>query len=164
MKYRALGDKKLLTCLENAAGNANYRSGKIQNEIINIVGDYCKEKILENLRKAKFFSIEFDETMDVSKSEQITIFVRYLDVDGAKCLVRENFAGFVNAFTTLSDMNPADKFVDLTGQNLGRIILKWVHDNNLDHNNIVSIITDGAFVMTSERVGAVKYIKGICII
>ena len=57
-----------------------------------------------------------NETIDISKSEQIAIFVRCPDVYRAKCIAREDFAGFVNAFTTLSDMNLADKFVGLTGQ------------------------------------------------
>ena len=58
--------------------NATYRSKTIQNQIINVVGDKVKSKIIGEIKKSKFFSILADEAPNVSNKEQMSLVLRYL--------------------------------------------------------------------------------------
>ena len=58
--------------------NATYRSKTRQNQIINVVGDKVKSKIIGEIKKSKFFSILADEASNVSNKEQMSLVLRYL--------------------------------------------------------------------------------------
>ena len=160
MKYRSLGDDSLKNSLEKAAKNANYRSSTIQAEIIELIGSMTMKQIIEKVKRSKFYAIGFDETMDISKSEQIALTFRYLDYSSGAVQIKEDFITFINAFETLKFISPDEEFPSLTGKNLAMIIIDWLKRNGLEMKLLVSIITDGASVMTSEKIGAVKFIKG----
>lgn len=49
----------------------------MQNEIISIIANAITKVILP--AKCMFFSIIVDETMDISKHEQVSLCVRYVD-------------------------------------------------------------------------------------
>ena len=55
-----------------------YTSWNTQNEIINTVGDIISEKIVEEVKEAKYFSVLVDETTDCSTKEQMSLSVRYV--------------------------------------------------------------------------------------
>ncbi|KAL4108262.1 hypothetical protein QTP88_018493 [Uroleucon formosanum] len=78
--------------LKNATSFASYTSPNVQNEIITICGNLIQENILKNIRNAKYFSILVDETQDVSRLEQMSFCVRY--VDGVSNCIMEDFLEF----------------------------------------------------------------------
>ncbi|XP_068219233.1 52 kDa repressor of the inhibitor of the protein kinase-like [Palaemon carinicauda] len=72
-------------------------SEKKSNELIDILANAIKEEILRNARAAKYFSIILDSTPDVSHVEQMTVIIRFVQVDedNAVIAVREHFLGYV---------------------------------------------------------------------
>ena len=59
--------------------NAKYTSKTIQNELTIICGDLIRNKILERVRQACYFSVLADEATDISNDEQLSISIHYLD-------------------------------------------------------------------------------------
>lgn len=58
--------------------NANYTSPEIQNQMIQIVGSAILDEIVHRVKKAKLYSVIADETPDNSKTEQLSLLVRYV--------------------------------------------------------------------------------------
>ena len=86
------GDRILSEHFAKAQKNATMISWRIQNELIDVAGRYIQEQLTARLLLAKFFSILVDETCDISKKEQMSICVRYVDIDDF--VIREDFLGF----------------------------------------------------------------------
>ena len=78
------GDQVLKEHLRTAAGNALYTSKTIQNQMIIICGDIIRNKLLEKIQKAGFFSVIADETTDTANDEQLSISIRFVDC-GSPC-------------------------------------------------------------------------------
>ena len=90
LRVRA-GDEVLKTHLDNAPENATYISAPTQNELINCFSDVITEKIVSDIKKAKFFTIIADECSDCSNLEQLSIVIRFVD-DNYN--IREEFLRF----------------------------------------------------------------------
>ena len=87
LRFRVLaGDNDLAKQLESSSKNATYISKTTQNELIRTIGDNIQQSILSNVKRAQFYSVIFDETTDVSKTEQLSLTIRYVH-DG---VVRED--------------------------------------------------------------------------
>ena len=56
---------------ERSAGNAQYFSQRIQNELIDICGPLITKKILDQVKSADFFTILTNETTNMSRQEQM---------------------------------------------------------------------------------------------
>ncbi|XP_063302374.1 zinc finger MYM-type protein 1-like [Pelobates fuscus] len=72
----------------------SYFSPKIQNELICLLGNHVKDKIVADIKKAKYFGILFDSTPDVSHTDQICEVIRYVHIEGDHVEVKESFLGF----------------------------------------------------------------------
>ncbi|KAG8171727.1 hypothetical protein JTE90_022423 [Oedothorax gibbosus] len=94
------GDNDLKSHLSTCNDNASYISKSIQNDIIECIGVNLRSQIVENVKESKFFSIICDETTDVSRKEQLTFCVRY--IDRRNCVTKEEFLGFVELKSTTS--------------------------------------------------------------
>ncbi|KAC9592598.1 hypothetical protein E3N88_45589 [Mikania micrantha] len=84
--------------LPKAAGNNQYVSPSIQKDVANCF----EEEILNSIFKEigdDVFALLIDESSDVSKKEQMTIVLRYVDAHG---LVKERFVGFVHVMEASS--------------------------------------------------------------
>ena len=62
--------------------NATYLSPDIQNELLDISAGMIREIIVNDVKQAKMFSIGIDETSDVSRHEQVSFVLRYIDRSG----------------------------------------------------------------------------------
>ncbi|CAF1067218.1 unnamed protein product [Brachionus calyciflorus] len=88
--------------------NGNYLSLDIQNEILAISASNIRNKIKDEVRESKFFSIFFDGTSDISHKEQISFCILFCTV-GLE--IKEKFIGFFEAAST-------------TGENMYNIVKK----------------------------------------
>lgn len=73
--------------LENAPRNTTYTSPDIQNQVINILGDYVRQKILSKVRAARFFTVIADEVTDCSNKEQLSLVLRQMTTKSEKILL-----------------------------------------------------------------------------
>ncbi|CAM4593656.1 unnamed protein product [Lepidochelys kempii] len=58
----------------------HYLSTRIQNEIIEPCGSFIQTTILDDIQKAKYFSVIVDATPDCSHKEQTTMVIRYVKI------------------------------------------------------------------------------------
>ena len=72
-------------------------SADIQNQLIQAMGDEVLSKIIEQARDAKFFSLLVDETSDISRQEQVSFVLRYVNKE---CDIQERFIGMVTVSQT----------------------------------------------------------------
>ncbi|XP_042386885.1 zinc finger MYM-type protein 1-like [Zingiber officinale] len=82
--------------LEKAPKNAKYTSPDIQKDILNIFANQVRTKIRKEIGDAKF-CILVDEARDTSNKEQMTIVLRFVDIDG---FLRERFFAIVHVTDT----------------------------------------------------------------
>lgn len=122
--------------------NAVYTSPRIQNDIINIMASIVRQQICTSVQKAAYYSILADETKDMSKQEQLSIVIRYVECDR----IVERFLTFVIAS-------------DLDAEHLSKYILDTLTLYNLDVSMIVSQGYDGASVMSGCCSGVQQRIR-----
>ena len=84
--------------LQNAPGNAQYISSRIQKEILYIFARKVCDTISEEIGESKFCLI-IDEAKDESKREQMVMALRFVDKDGC---VQERFFNLVHVLDTSS--------------------------------------------------------------
>ena len=57
--------------------HTDYLSKTIYNELISIMADEVRQNIYKEISETKFFSLIIDECKDFTKSEQLSICIRY---------------------------------------------------------------------------------------
>ena len=77
---------------KRAKKNATYRSKRVQNELISILGSQILKTIVNQVKvSGHFFSIIADEAQDCSNSEQLAMVVRYCVIEeveeGGTCMM-----------------------------------------------------------------------------
>lgn len=60
----------------------NYRSHRIVDEMLQIIGEVVEEPILEAIKSSKAIGLEIDESTDISVTKQLDVHVRYTDKEG----------------------------------------------------------------------------------
>ena len=110
LKFRIeAGDEILGEHLATAPRNATYTSSNIQNQLIDILGGHIREKILNKVKAAQWFTVISDEVTDLSNKEQLSIVLRYVDPD--TLLVREDLVSFLECDTGITGRCLADKII-----------------------------------------------------
>ena len=138
------GDVILEEHFQTCPKNATYRSKTVQNELIEICGDYLREQIIREVKLAKFFSILADEVADVSNKEQMPLVLRFVDTKGH---IREEFIKFIYF------ANGA------TGENIAEAIKSEIRVLGLDMRNCRGQGYDGAGNMSGKYSGTAMRIQ-----
>lgn len=172
LKFRvSSGDTILEEHLKSCNSKATYISHTTQENIINCCKDELLAYILNEVKEAKYYSVIFDETTDISQISQLSLVLRYVDNNQN---VHERFIGFINCHDYAFQKNKICNDIDidtaenknvepkLTGEVLGNIVLSAMKDMSLDLSNCVGIGTDGCSVMTSVLHGAVQQVQSSC--
>ena len=141
------GDDMLYDHLSTSSQVSQYISPSIQNELIHFCGDIIKRKIVSNVNNAECFAILADETTDISKLEQMTLCLRYVDKTTFK--VKEDFLEFVAV-------------EGLTGHTLATSIIKTLTENGICIEYMVGQGYDGAAAMMSNVKGVQSIVREIC--
>ena len=124
--------------LAQVSGNATYLSPQIQNEIIFAISDEILDSVCKRVLKSGYFALLADETKDASKTEQISIILRF--VDTGSWTIEERFLGFVPAMTC-------------NAESLTKYIIDTISKCGLSINRCVAQAYDGASVMSGSCTG-----------
>ena len=103
------GDSVLADHFKTAAKNAQYSSPQIQNDLISCTGEWIRNQILAEVKKAKFFSVCADEAADCSNKEQLPLVLRFVDATNS---IREEFVDFFHCDTGTAGSALADKILE----------------------------------------------------
>ena len=131
--------------LRKGPKNSIYIAPAIQNTLLTIMGSMVRKSVCDGARDAEFFSILADETKDLSKIEQLSIALRYVDSTGS---IQEHFLTYVAVS-------------DLTAEGLTTYILEALSEFNLDPQRIVSQSYDGAAVMSGHCTGVQQRVREV---
>lgn len=131
-KYDEIVKKKL----KDGPANARYVHHSIQDEILGILSRLTLAAIQEEMKGSQCFALMVDETKDISKTEQVSVVVRYY-VRGA---VFERFLGFRNA-------------EQLNARSLLDYIYEALNRCGIDSQECVAQTYDGASVMSGNLMG-----------
>lgn len=118
-------------------------SKTIQNELIDCISDYINDYLKNEINDTSFFSVEVDDTTDITQTSQCSIIVRYVNSEG---FIVERFLGF------------HDVSADRTSEKLFRM-LDTILDQFKYHNKLIAQCYDGASVMAGHLNGLQKRIK-----
>ncbi|XP_042472326.1 uncharacterized protein LOC122054987 [Zingiber officinale] len=80
-----------------------YHSHNIQNELILLLLGEIKNKILEIIKEAKYFSVILDYTPDISHEEQMSLILRCVNISKTLITVEELFIQFLKVAETSGD-------------------------------------------------------------
>ncbi|KAL4148597.1 hypothetical protein QTP88_002786 [Uroleucon formosanum] len=129
--------------------NGNFR---ISSERTCIIENLILKNVLERVKQSKFYSVIFDETIDVSKISQLVTVIRYVHKN-------EDFVGFLDCHQDNYKNTEGEVEPKITGENIGNSVLNILKKLDLPFENCVGITTDGCSVMLSKKCGAVKTLK-----
>ena len=100
------GDKVLEDHFKTAPKHSTYQSKTVQNELLECVASHIKEKLVSEIKGAKFFSIMADEYQDNSNKEQLSLVLHFLYHN---LRIREDFFGFILCSKGISGKDSAGK-------------------------------------------------------
>lgn len=125
----------------------NYLGKTIQNELITLISHNILQHILKEIAEVKYFSVILDCTPDISKTEQITVIVRFVTYQDT-VQVHEHFLGF-------------SPVIDATGKGLTEFLLKFLNENNLNIQNLRGQGYDNGSNMRGKNSGVQKRVLEI---
>ena len=141
----SLHDQIVKEKIETGPRNAIYTSPGIQNSLLKILGDMIRKSVCDGVKEAKMFSLLVDETKDISKTEQVSIVVRFVDNKGS---IREHFLTFIDTAV-------------LTAQGLTKHIFDILEKFQLDPQWMVAQCYDGSSVMSGHLLGVQSRVKEV---
>jgi len=109
--------------IKNGETHDHYIGHQIQDELIELIAQQIRQKIVEDIKEAKYFSIMMDCMPNVSKEEQLPIIIRILGM-GNKSMstipcIKEYFIEFIYVHST-------------TGYDLTNILLNKLNNIGID--------------------------------
>lgn len=146
VNFRAQTDPVLALHLQEAPQRARYLSPKIQNQIIEILGQQISDDIVRKCNKAECFSLLADEATDAATKEQISICIRFLDNSSDKCMLREEFLAFTEA-------------EGLKGEILANTFLDCLRQHGVDLTKLRGQGYDGASNMSGKHRGVQAVVR-----
>nr|CAI5828284.1 unnamed protein product [Callosobruchus analis] len=129
-------------------GNVSYFTPYIQNELVDILASEVKKQILDDVRAAKYFSILFDCTPDVSHKEQMSQILRFVKVSDQKVTIEERFIDFIQSHGK-------------TGEGLSKEILEKLEVDGLNIQDLRGQGYDNGSNMAGKYNGVQAKIKQI---
>lgn len=141
LRFRAKTDEQLKTHLvaQKAKSRSTFTCPTIQNEKIKLCRNKIFEQVIIRIKNSGYFAVLADDTQDVSRHEQLSLCVRYVD-DTEQPIIREDFITFVHV-------------EDLSAEALSRTIIQNLTDLGLDMNLLVGQGYGGAAVMSGHLKG-----------
>ncbi|XP_025203847.1 zinc finger MYM-type protein 1-like [Melanaphis sacchari] len=140
---------KRIKCKET---HDHYLSHDIQDQLITLIANKIKNKIVAVIHNSKYYSIMMDCTPDISHKEQLSLIIRVVDMDTDNELsdptIKEMFMGFININST-------------TGLQLTNVLLEKLKDNKIEINNCRGQGYDNGANMKGQYQGVQARIKNL---
>ena len=130
--------------LTSGPRNATWLGHDIQNSLISLLANNVRSMIKREVQSAQFYTLMADETKDVSKSEQLSMVLRYL-YNGS---TYERFISFT-------------KCDELNSEAIFSYIMAGLREMDIDITNCVSQCYDGVSVMSGCYTGVRKRVTDV---
>lgn len=127
-------------------GQISYFSHIIQNEFLEIIATKIRDKILSDTKEAKYFSVMFDCTPDVSHLEQMSQVIRYVKLSENGPEICESFIDFLTVG-------------EKTGLALSELIVNKIESSGLDFKNCRGQSYDNGSNMAGKYKGVQARLK-----
>lgn len=139
-------DPVLEELVKKPAGSCRYLSPAIQNELISVASSAVKKHVLDEIRGAPFYTVMADGTQDITKHDQVSCVIRYVQLNSERNVVeiKESFLGFFH-------------LIDQSALGI-EILLKSIL-SDVDIKKCRGQGYDGASVMSGKLSGVQKRIK-----
>ena len=72
-----------------------YLRNTIQEELITLIGKAVNKSLVTKINRSPFWSIILDTTSDITRIDQLSVIIRWVDISDDKCEPVENFLGFI---------------------------------------------------------------------
>ena len=123
-------------------GHVSYLSSTICEELIILMGQQVFDKIIHEIKRAKYFSVSLDSTPDIGHVDQLTCVFRYVVDEGP-----------VERFLTFLEM------CGHTGEQLAGSLFSFMKDNEIDISNCRGQSYDNASNMSGKYKGVQALVK-----
>ncbi|KAL4120900.1 hypothetical protein QTP88_013509 [Uroleucon formosanum] len=150
--FRELFDMHIIRCSQEIQNHYNSiknifsgMSKSIQNDLISRISEFLINQIKNEIKQCKFYSIQIDDTTDISQKTQCSIIIRYVT---DKSELVERFLGFHNVSE------------DRTAQGLFNLVNSVLHEFDIE-NKLVGQCYDGACVMSGHLTGLQARVKEV---
>lgn len=81
--------------IRNKETHTHYLGPQIQNELISLMATNVKNSIVNDTKRAKYFSVLLDCTPDMSHQEQMSLILRFVNMTSLEVNVEEHFIDFI---------------------------------------------------------------------
>ncbi|KAL4091278.1 hypothetical protein QTP88_025991 [Uroleucon formosanum] len=150
--FRELFDMHIIRCSQEIQNHYNSiknifsgMSKSIQNDLISCISEFLINQIKNEIKQCKFYSIQIDDTTDISQKTQCSIIIRYVT---DKSELVERFLGFHNVSE------------DRTAQGLFNLVNSVLHEFDIE-NKLVGQCYDEACVMSGHLTGLQARVKEV---
>ena len=130
--------------LTSGPKNASWLGHDMQNSLIALLADAVRKMMHTEISGAQYFTLIADETKYISKSEQLSVVLRYIH----NCKTYERFISYT-------------KCEKLDAEALFKYIMTTLRELDVDINNCISQCYDGASVMSGCQTGVKARISAI---
>ena len=138
-------DPVLKEHFQNSPRNATYVSNTIQNELIGALYQNMIEELKKKFQTATYFSIMMDEASDSGRKEQVSIVVRYVDMD---FVIQERLVNIERTDST-------------DAETLFQILLNSIAKVGLTVDKLIGQCYDGASNMRGAIAGVQAKVKAL---
>ncbi|XP_073499099.1 zinc finger MYM-type protein 1-like [Phyllobates terribilis] len=126
-------------------GHTSYLSSTVCEELVQILGTNVLSLIVQELKKAKFYSHSVDSTPDVSNCDQLTFIVRYALPTGPV----ERFLQFIPV-------------IGHTGKQIAELIVDMLSKNGINIQDCRGQSYDNAANMSGKYNGVQAHVRNVC--
>uniref|UniRef100_A0A8C1MRK3 DUF4371 domain-containing protein n=1 Tax=Cyprinus carpio TaxID=7962 RepID=A0A8C1MRK3_CYPCA len=134
--------------IQSKETHVHYLGKEIQNEIIGMLASQIQQEILKMLKSAKYFSLILDCTPDASRTEQMTVVVRFVTALESCVGVKEHFLEFTH-------------LTDSTGAGMTDVVVKKLGDLGIDIMDMRGQGYDNGSNMRGKHSGVQKRVQDI---